>query len=116
MFLDAASFNQNIGSWNVSSVTNIEWMFTNVSSFNKRINSELSIGQKAVIVIADAQAKTYGDHNPALTAVVDGTVNKDGLIYKLATDTVRLASVLFDFDILVYFRSFYESFYEICWF
>jgi hypothetical protein len=40
----------------------------------------------AVTVIADGKSKVYGDENPALTAVVTGTVNGgDTINYTLAT-------------------------------
>jgi hypothetical protein len=32
-------------------------------------------------VIADGKSKVYGDENPALTAVVTGTVNGDTINY-----------------------------------
>jgi hypothetical protein len=39
----------------------------------------------AVTVIADGKSKVYGDENPALTAVVTGTVNGDTINYTPAT-------------------------------
>jgi surface protein len=37
MFLNTSAFNQNIGSWNVSSVTNMNGVFNNASAFNQDI-------------------------------------------------------------------------------
>ena len=37
--MDAAAFNQNIGSWNVASVTNMEIMFNGATAFNQDIGS-----------------------------------------------------------------------------
>jgi hypothetical protein len=42
----------------------------------------------AVTVIADG--KSYGDENPALTAVVTGAVNGDTINYTLATTATSL--------------------------
>jgi hypothetical protein len=46
-------------------------------------NGILSVTPKsiAVTVIADGKSKVYGDENPALTAVVTGTVNGDTINY-----------------------------------
>ncbi len=39
MFNQAQNFNQNIGSWNVSSVENMSQMFKNATSFNQDLSS-----------------------------------------------------------------------------
>jgi surface protein len=39
MFKDATSFDQNISSWNISSVTNVADMFSGATSFNQDICS-----------------------------------------------------------------------------
>ncbi|MEI6569189.1 MAG: MBG domain-containing protein, partial [Verrucomicrobiota bacterium] len=48
-------------------------------------NSLLSVTAKSATVVANSKSKTYGDANPALDAVVTGTVNGDSLTYSLAT-------------------------------
>src|SRR5207249_10716 len=54
----------------------------------------LTIGQKAATVVADAKSKTYGDTNPALTAVVTGTVvGGDAVNYTLATTALQFSNV-----------------------
>jgi len=39
MFHSADAFNQNISSWNVSSVINLGWMFNNAAAFDQVISS-----------------------------------------------------------------------------
>ena len=38
MFMEATSFNQNIGRWNVSNVTDMSSMFNDATSFNEDIS------------------------------------------------------------------------------
>mmetsp|Transcript_7848 Transcript_7848/g.8322 ORF Transcript_7848/g.8322 Transcript_7848/m.8322 type:complete len:87 (+) Transcript_7848:254-514(+) len=39
MFYNAISFNQDISSWNVSKITDMNWMFYGVTSFNQDISN-----------------------------------------------------------------------------
>lgn len=39
MFSDAYNFNQNLSSWNVSNVTNMSYMFNGAGTFNQNLSS-----------------------------------------------------------------------------
>ena len=56
-------------------------------------NGTLTVDARAATVTANAKSKTYGDDNPALDAVVAGTVNGDTLDYSLATTAVKFSAV-----------------------
>ena len=62
--------------------------------------STLMVNAKAATVVADAKSKTYGDANPALTAVVTGTINGDTLNYTLGT-TATVSSGVGSYPITV---------------
>ena len=48
-------------------------------------DSSLTINAKPATIVANAKSKTYGEANPALDAVVTGTINGDVLNYTLGT-------------------------------
>src|SRR5207245_2315020 len=56
-------------------------------------NGTLTVNQRPATVKADDKTKFYGDANPALTAMVTGTVNGDTLNYTLATAATQFSSV-----------------------
>src|SRR6266516_44935 len=57
-------------------------------------DSTLTVNAKAATVVADAKAKTYGDTNPTLTAVVTGQLAGGTTInYSLATTAAQFSSV-----------------------
>src|SRR5205823_5469611 len=59
-----------------------------------RTDSTLSVAAKAVTVVADGKSKSYGNANPALTAVLSGAVTGgDPVIFTLATTAVPLSGV-----------------------
>ena len=59
-------------------------------------DASLTVNAKAATVVADAKSKTYGDANPALTAVVTGEVaGGDAINYTLATTALPLSGVFF---------------------
>jgi hypothetical protein len=58
-----------------------------------KTDSTLTVTAKDATVAADHKTKTYGDANPALTAVVTGTVNGDVLNYTIATTATALSGV-----------------------
>jgi hypothetical protein len=56
--------------------------------------STLTVDAKDASVVADPQTKTYGDDNPALTAVVTGeVVGGDVISYTLATTATKFSNV-----------------------
>jgi hypothetical protein len=59
-----------------------------------KTDNNLTVNKKDATVTADHLSKTYGDDNPALTAVVSGTVTGgDAVNYSLATTAVKLSGV-----------------------
>src|SRR5207247_1870680 len=58
-----------------------------------KTDNTLSVGQAPVTVVADHKVKTYGDDNPALTAVVTGALNGDTINYTLATTALKYSNV-----------------------
>jgi hypothetical protein len=66
---------------------------TNPNYNVSKTDSTLTVTAKAATVAANPKSKTYGDANPALTAVVTGTVNGDTLTFSLATTTLQFSNV-----------------------
>src|SRR5207253_365078 len=59
-----------------------------------KTDSTLTVTARVATVVADAKAKTYGDANPPLAAVVTGAVaGGDAVNYTLATTAVPLSGV-----------------------
>ena len=58
-------------------------------------SNDLTVGQRAITVTADAKSRAYGDVNPALTYQVGGSglVNGDSLSGALATSATTLSNV-----------------------
>src|SRR5439155_12273995 len=55
-----------------------------------KTDSALTVDPKTATVVADAESKSYGDANPALTAVVTGqVVGGDAINYTLATTATQ---------------------------
>lgn len=57
------------------------------------VGNSLTVGQKNITVTADAQSKTYGDADPALTYVVDALVGSDSYSGALARDAGEAVGV-----------------------
>ncbi|MCJ9669944.1 MULTISPECIES: MBG domain-containing protein [unclassified Neorhizobium] len=55
--------------------------------------ANLTIGQRAITVQADAASKTYGDINPTLTYTTSGLVNNDTLSGSLSTPVGQYSNV-----------------------
>jgi surface protein len=66
MFYKATNFNQNIGSWNVSKVTNMSYMFSNTANFNQNIgswNTSAVTNMNAMFQSASAFNQSIGSWN-----------------------------------------------------
>src|SRR5206468_1002914 len=58
-----------------------------------KTDGTLTVTARVATVVADAKAKTYGDFNPALTAVVAGAVaGGDAVNYTLATTALQFSN------------------------
>ncbi|MBI4495208.1 MAG: tandem-95 repeat protein, partial [Chloroflexi bacterium] len=67
-----------------------------------KTDSSLAVNARAATVVADAKAKTYGDANPELTAVVTGAVEGgDPIAYSLSTTAPQALSGVGSYPITV---------------
>ncbi|WP_161853835.1 MBG domain-containing protein [Bradyrhizobium sp. CCBAU 051011] len=87
----SATATSNVGTYGISQGT-----LTASSNYALTYNSaNLTIGQRAISVTADAKSRAYGDANPALTWQVGGSglVNGDSLSGALATSATETSNV-----------------------
>ena len=66
---------------------------TNPNYDVKKTDGTLTIGQAMASVKANDKSRTYGDANPALDAVVTGTVNNDVLNFSLASAATATSGI-----------------------
>ena len=88
----SATTASNVGLYGITQGTLAASSNYTLSSFT---GANLTVGQRAITVTADAQSRAYGDVNPALTYQVGGSglVNGDTLSGALATSATTLSSV-----------------------
>ncbi len=87
--VSASGSGTNAGSYNVTFTTNDVHIFDVSEDVTDQysvtyVNGTLTIDQKAATITIDSKSKTYGDVDPALTAVVTGTVGSEVLDYTLS--------------------------------
>jgi surface protein len=80
MFDNAAAFNQNIGSWNVSNVTNMHGMFWNATSFNQNIDS-WDVSSVTDMNFMFAQATSF--NQPIGSWNVGNVTNMEGMFWSV---------------------------------
>jgi surface protein len=97
MLIGTTSFNQNIGGWDVSNVTNMQQMFQSATSFNQNIGSWITSGvttMESMFVNATSFNQNIGSWNvsgvTSMSSMFSGATNFN---QNIGTWTLRTAGV-----------------------